>query len=165
MSRRQFDCSWYTEQESAIERADVEAAIARRRRAAVVDDGHVYVVQFGSGVIKVGKSTSPAGRLLTYAKNARVHGNTIAQAWVSDRHTQCSGTERKLIDLGAQLGTRLSREYFTGLDFEAVREYAQRIVLDRRRREYLERLAGAVGGDMSATWECAQTALDAVDGA
>jgi hypothetical protein len=34
----------------------------------------------------------------------------------------------------------------------------------RKRREYLARLAGAVGGDMSATWEQAQTALDAVDG-
>ncbi len=40
--------------------------------------------------------------------------------------------------------------------------FAQR---DRERAEYLKRLVDAVGGDMSATWEQAQQALDATDAA
>jgi hypothetical protein len=125
MKTTPFDTSWYVKQERKIAEADIRAAIVRRRVQAITDDGHVYVVEFTSGVVKVGKSTRPTDRLASHAKYAQIHGGDIRQSWISERHHGCSDTERKLIDLCKMRGEVVfGKEYFRGISFRAARDFA-----------------------------------------
>lgn len=53
--------------------------------------------------------------------------------------------------------------FFRGLSFEETCEFAKRVVLDARRKEYLDRLAAAVGGDLSRSWRDAHLAAFGTD--
>jgi hypothetical protein len=119
------------------------------RRHVADDPGHVYVILFGTGVVKVGKAVNPRSRIAQHAMQARIHGVEIAESWTSGRHPRHGRTERQLIDHCASHGQRITagNEYFTGLSFEAARDFAISLI-------------AAVNGDMHATWEEAQAALD-----
>lgn len=61
--------------------------------------GYVYLVQFDSGAIKVGRTQNPATRLKAHAASARAHGVKIAAQWVSQPIGNSRQNERRLIDL------------------------------------------------------------------
>jgi len=148
--------------EKKIAAADLRAAELRRVRRATVDDGHLYVIEFSTGVIKVGKTIHPKVRLDSHAKSAKVHGISISRSWVSEKHPGHSDTEQELIAFGKHYGKPLLSgkcEYFADLDFEPTRCFAQILGGNRVRAAYLARLVAAVNGDMSATVEQAHAAL------
>jgi hypothetical protein len=60
----------------------------------------VYVIQFSSGVVKVGYTRNPAQRLKQHADAAKRHGGGIAKYWVSQPHAQANENERCLIGPG-----------------------------------------------------------------
>lgn len=150
-----FDTSWYVEQLEVIAAADYEA---RRQRVALrvrFDPGHLYVVAFDSGVIKVGKAGNAESRLAAHAKTG-----LIRASWTSPRHLDCSKTERQLIAFCNEYGHLYGgREYFTGIAFDHACAYAFLVVRNVLRRAYLDSLIDAVNGDMTATWAQARRAL------
>lgn len=77
--------------------------------------GHLYVVEFCSGVIKVGRSTKPSGRIAQHARDA-----DVARSWESPEIDDAEDAERRLITGMRGAGHRLrpSREYFTGMTFD-----------------------------------------------
>lgn len=112
-----FDMSWFVEQERRI------AEASTRRRP--FDAGHIYVVEFTSGVVKVGKAGSPKSRVASHAHHARVHGGDVRGSWISERHHGVSVTERDLIAYCKKRGVlAFGKEYFRGVDFDDVRGYA-----------------------------------------
>jgi hypothetical protein len=145
----QFDTTWYVEMEKRIQ----AAPLARRVRPG--DAGSVYVIEFTSGMLKVGKSVDPTSRLAVHASRARVHGDDVRRSWVSDEHPGHSESERRLIAFCKANGKQISREYFGDLRFECARTLATRLATDARRRAYLDELIEAAGGDLSMTWQAA----------
>lgn len=123
-----FDTTWYVEQELRIQEADVRDALARRRRRVEFDEGYVYVVEFDSGVIKVGKARNAKSRLAAHARSG-----LIRSSWTSPCHLHCGKTEALLISFCAERGElHGGREYFRGLDFDAVRLVAERLADEAR---------------------------------
>lgn len=119
---------WYIEQEARIKAATEESARLRREMRRRFDPGHLYIVQFSSGVMKVGKSASPDSRLEQHAK-----AGFIERTWVSAFHLGTSGTERKVLSYCAEHGQlHGGREYFTGLNFTSVMIRSMLVVDDAR---------------------------------
>ena len=147
---------WYADQEQKIQEATAESRRLRTQLRQEFDPGYLYVVAFDSGVVKVGKAFNVASRLVSHAK-----AGLVRSSWSSARHRECSKTERQLIAFCNRLGTlHGGREYFRDLDFDLTCACAEWIVLNHRRRMYLDDLIEAVGGDMAATWEQAEQALN-----
>ncbi|MEU2789063.1 hypothetical protein [Streptomyces sp. NPDC007100] len=112
-------------------------------------EGHVYVVSFESGLIKVGRSKSPTDRLRKYRQEGVIHVNPVAESWVSPLHAKWSDNEEQLIRFCEANGTMASNgyrgEYFTGLSFEQVRSYAEGLPFDRLdQRKHVEENAWLV---------------------
>lgn len=144
-------------------------AECRRLRSQIqrIGYGHIYVIEFASDVIKVGRSFSPEARLAQHAEMAKILGTGLTRSWVSEKHISCNDTERALIQFGHHHGEAVRPsgrgEYFKGLDFGYAQEYAERLVLDAQRRAYLDRLTEAAGNDLSMTWEEAHNRLVEID--
>lgn len=111
-------------------RIEVLSGLGRGGGRKSADVGHVYVLLFSTGVIKVGKAVNPDSRIATHRYHATIHGVEITDGWVSDVHPAHSRTERELIDFCLQRGARIQvgAEYFAGLDFEAVCDFANEAV-------------------------------------
>jgi hypothetical protein len=166
------DLTWYVEQEKLIHEGVERSRKMRQEIRDKYDPGHVYVIRFGSGLVKVGKTGDHHSRMRSHAKWANVYGDTIEDTWISARHRKQSKTERRLIALCKAHGQPVSREYFRGLAFETAVKFAEltvqmaedealiadRLELDRRRTEYLDKLLAAVDGDELATWATAHKA-------
>lgn len=89
-----------------------------------VAPGHLYVVEFAPGHIKVGRTAEPAERLAAHARQARAFGAEVRRSWVSKRHAYSPLTERALIKLCTKHGELIAgREYFA-LSFETARSFA-----------------------------------------
>lgn len=58
---------------------------------------YLYVVQFSSGTVKVGRTRSPASRLKKHAATARGHGITVLAQWISQEVANAPELERELI--------------------------------------------------------------------
>jgi hypothetical protein len=118
----------------------------RRQMREEFDGGHIYVIEFASGMTKVGKTMNASARFDTHARHAEVHGNPIVRSWTSPMHPGCSGTEKLLKRFCAQAGTRKTGEYFTGVRFEMAREYAERLAENQRQAAYLAAAIEDAGG-------------------
>lgn len=91
------------------------AASLRKQFARRYDLGHVYVVEFDSGVLKVGRTGDSDSRLKAHAKA----GYFAASYWVSARHLDHRATERRLIAFCAERGVlHGGREYFGEVRFD-----------------------------------------------
>lgn len=79
--------------------------------------GHLYVVEFESGVIKVGRERTPGSRIAQHRRDAPVR-----RVWESPEVDPVDTAEDALIARATQVGHRLrpSREYFAGMSFEDV---------------------------------------------
>jgi hypothetical protein len=83
--------------------------------------GHVYAIQFCSGVLKVGRTSQPNARIAEHEKAARAHGRFIYDTIVSPPHTNYVANERALIAFCAERWELAAgREYFAAADMEAV---------------------------------------------
>jgi hypothetical protein len=87
---------------------------------------HVYVIRFTSDVIKVGWTQQPSQRLKTHAKSARIHGVEVAEHWISKPHAAAAKNEKTLIEFCTSRASSVAgAEYFTGLSYSAVVEFAR----------------------------------------
>lgn len=128
----------YIRQEKAIAAADAQIAAEDAERAAEHAAflvrfalGFIYVVEFASGIVKVGKAKDPKGRVAAHTQLAEVHGGGVRSAWVSRRLVSYGEAERALIDLCARNGELVAgREYFR-IDPSHARIYAS-IVAEAR---------------------------------
>lgn len=116
---------------------------------------HVYVIRFTSDVIKVGWSQKPHERLKVHAQAARTHGGGIAEQWISKPHAAAASNEKALIDFCARQATSVAgAEYFTGLSYSAVVEFAKtlnykpisRMEREQAKREAQERRSRSLSG-------------------
>lgn len=83
----------------------------------------VYVVEFASGIVKVGYTDYPERR---FRELAWATGDVITQTWASPLHLNGVENERQLIFFCAREGRKVGRtyEFFTGVDFEKVVSFA-----------------------------------------
>jgi hypothetical protein len=95
-------------------------------------EGHVYVVEFESGLVKVGHTGNPKNRLKSYAKDGSTYGNAVARTWVSPPHFKSMRNETRLIKFCEERGVLAGgREYFTGVPFDEVQAYAASLKFER----------------------------------
>jgi len=95
---------------------------------AVEGQGHLYVLQFSTGWIKVGQTNSPRRRLAEHRRDAEVYGVNITRIWVSRPHRGFLRTEAALIEAClAAKGRRMKREYFTDIAFDVAVRFADTI--------------------------------------
>lgn len=89
--------------------------------------GYVYVIEFSTGMVKVGMAKNIARRIGQHEKEARNHAATIAHSWISDAHTTWEANERSLISFcSKRFGAPASgSEYFMAADFNVIVAYAQ----------------------------------------
>lgn len=144
--------------EKRIEAATTSAAAARQQLRREFDPGHIYVIEFDSGVIKVGKTADPVGRL-------RAHGfaGFVRRSWFSERHIECGQSENALLAFCRKVGQlHGGREYFVGLSFERAQMFAEALAIQALLRmaqeisadriAYLNAVNDAAQGDTSTTW-------------
>jgi hypothetical protein len=167
--------SWYVEQEAKIQAASRRGAVGEYISPPPAEPGcgHIYVIGFDSGTVKVGRTINPKQRLATHARIARVHGVTVRDSWTSDRHLGADETERQLIAFCCRWGSQIDAEYFRDIAFENARAFAQlladdatdrqltaaRAKQDAERRTYLNSLIDAAGNDLSMIWQEAHNRL------
>lgn len=98
-------------------------------RPAVGDGyGYLYVIEFDTGVVKVGKTTDPAARMATHISQAAAYRATLTAAWFSEAHLGYAGNETAVLAhvVSKQLGKQVRREYFHDADFTQVVDVAER---------------------------------------
>lgn len=99
----------------------------------MTDAGHLYAIEFTSGVIKVGRGANPTKRIAVHAANAAIHGGELRNWFTSRRHRGSTATERHLIEACAANGRLVfGREYFRDLTFEKVCELIESVVAAHR---------------------------------
>lgn len=87
--------------------------------------GHLYVVEFSTGTVKVGKTKRPDKRIGEHEREAAAFGGRIADRWVSPAHDGYDANEVTLIAECAREGKQIKREYFSGLPFARAVELAE----------------------------------------
>lgn len=91
-------------------------------------DNYLYVIELGDR-IKVGRSGTPVRRLAMHRAGAVQYGVSTGRSWISEQPIGTVDNELALIYrcLRAEGSARISREWFTGLRFEDVVGYAERL--------------------------------------
>lgn len=89
--------------------------------------GCIYVIEFSTGTIKVGRSGTPDTRLAAHRSDGRKYGAAIKDHWVSQPHAEWQQNEMRLIGIAKELGGTIAAgaEYFTGLAFADIAARAQ----------------------------------------
>ena len=88
--------------------------------------GHVYVLAFDNGTVKVGQTQNATQRLNSHKSAARGFGLTVTDEWVSPPHVGYRANEDALKAIAVNLGgTPTSQEYFNGVDWATVVEKAE----------------------------------------
>lgn len=89
---------------------------------------YIYVVEFSSGVVKVGKTVSQIeGRIRAHQRDAERFNLTIEYWYAEVNHGRAC--ELQLIQAAHDLGGEVTRgiEYFRNVEFDAVIRAAERI--------------------------------------
>jgi T5orf172 domain len=90
--------------------------------------GHVYVLAFGNGIVKVGRTQNLKRRMWNHKSAARKSGTVVADSWVSPLHVEWEIHEDTLKEIAAKYGGRpLSPEYFEGADYASIVSAATRL--------------------------------------
>lgn len=88
--------------------------------------GFVYVIEFHSGVIKVGKALDADRRVRQHAKVAAAHGDSVARHWISKKLNDYTGAETTLIRYCKKYGVPAGRaEFFREISWEDVVSFAR----------------------------------------
>jgi T5orf172 domain-containing protein len=92
---------------------------------------HVYVAEFSSGTIKVGRTKTPEKRLAEHKSAAGQHGIDITEWWVSGAHKNYTENEAALITYCSARWNAISgKEYFAGANFGDVVAYARTLPME-----------------------------------
>ncbi len=91
--------------------------------------GGLYVIHFSTDIIKVGFSVETSSRVATQISKAWSLGVTTLQSWESEERGNAKQLETKLIYWCERQATELrNREYFKGLEFNSVVDYAKALI-------------------------------------
>lgn len=81
--------------------------------------GYLYIIEFSTGLLKVGKTRNPAKRLDQHRHHAEAFGLSITRYWVSEAHDNYGENELRLIsDMHEIGGVSNLVEYFSGVTLE-----------------------------------------------
>lgn len=113
--------------------------------------GHVYVIAFDNGIVKVGRTQDVANRMGRHRGDGRKFGITLTESWSSPLHVEWEMNEETLKRLAAKYGgTPTCAEYFQGADYAAVVDAATRLpfthpfaITKRRPMKCLKGMEGA----------------------
>lgn len=87
--------------------------------------GYAYVIEFDTGLVKVGMTQNPQSRIPGYVSQAAVFGVQPMCGWLSPMHAHPARTEDALIAIAIEMGgVPTGREYFRGVGFREVAERA-----------------------------------------
>lgn len=116
---------------------EMRAELATRRMAIslppkLVFEGYIYVVEFDTGVVKVGQTLNPAKRLPTHRAEAAAFGVTVTNYWISPHHITHRDNETRLINACVRVSTRTRREYFHDVPFRTAVGFASRLTYPSR---------------------------------
>jgi hypothetical protein len=90
--------------------------------------GHVYVVAFDNGIVKVGRTQNLTNRLRSHKGDGRRFGITLTDSWASPLHVEWLMNEETLKTIAVKHGgTPTCAEYFTGADYALVAGAAARL--------------------------------------
>ncbi|MFI6595013.1 GIY-YIG nuclease family protein [Nonomuraea sp. NPDC050536] len=114
--------------------------------------GHyVYVVQFNSGTIKIGRTGNPASRLKSHATAARPHGIFVAAQWLSQPHPLARRNEIQLVEFcHTHFKSTNDGEYFMDARVDDVIAFAETLPVSQHMTDRLQftrfgRVAGRGG--------------------
>jgi hypothetical protein len=115
------------QQESAMSVSQHWSEWPRRNRS-FDPDGYLYVLEFSMGVVKVGKTHNPRGRVIAHSRDVARFDATLTRWWLSELHREYHANERTLIDAGARIGRPLgSGEYLADASYDALVALAERL--------------------------------------
>jgi hypothetical protein len=107
---------------------------------------YVYVIQFNSGTVKVGRTSKPVARLKSVAQAGRPHGITVAAQWLSQPHTLAKQNESRLIDFcNARFAPLNDGEFFADATVEDVVAFAETLLANPTERLRLTRFGRQAG--------------------
>jgi hypothetical protein len=112
---------------------------------------YLYVIQFNSGTIKVGRTGNPATRLKNYTTHGRPHGISVTAQWLSQPHRGARKNEGRLIAFCKARYTPLNDgEFFGDADPAEVIAAAERLTTLEPNTDHLRmirfgRVAGRIG--------------------
>lgn len=86
--------------------------------------GHVYCIDLGDGLVKVGRTNSPQARLRTHYVDALRFGITPVRVWISPSHKEFAESERQMLSTLRDEFTSTGPESFRGCGtFERVQQW------------------------------------------
>lgn len=96
----------------------------------------VYLIRFSSGTVKVGRTKRIDPRIQEHEKNARAHGASVSETWCAMVHDGCAA-EDALLSEARRAGRPVpgNPEFFEGLDFDTLRDFATGRFGDRASQE------------------------------
>lgn len=134
--------------------------------------GHLYVLRFSNGEVKIGRTEHLTSRLRQHRDGARGRGLTVTDQWVSEPHIEFDINEEALKEVALKLGgtpVGTSREYFTGVDWAEMVTVAKRLPRtspeEVQPRTGAERRAGLIGDREEAVRKAALDAWERETGA
>lgn len=95
-------------------------------------EGFLYVIEFSTGVVKVGQTADPQRRLQEHRRAASTFKVTIVNFWISPAHSNFLVNEIDLISQCMRVSTRTRREYFRDVSFAAAVAFANELTYDIR---------------------------------
>jgi hypothetical protein len=90
--------------------------------------GHVYVIAFDNGMVKVGQTQNLPARFDAHERSARSFGLKLTGRWESPLHDDWLENEQALMRIARELGGQpTTPEYFSGVSFDALAARAQEL--------------------------------------
>lgn len=88
-------------------------------------EGYVYVLGFGSGIVKVGYTRDPVGRPRTHQATAEAFGDSLVSQWMSPPHLKYHANEAALIRFCADRAEGATGKEFFRIPFATVKTFAE----------------------------------------
>lgn len=112
--------------------ADAQARRLPLKFGGLEENGVLYILEYGDGMIKVGRSAQPQKRVEHLVLQvARLAGVSFVRGWMSPAHSNYIDNEAALIGRGQYWATTVrGNEYLLGVKFETLVKFAGTLVYD-----------------------------------
>ncbi|MET8985920.1 hypothetical protein ABZW49_10765 [Nonomuraea wenchangensis] len=113
-------------------RSRVSPDMDLRERFRANAERYIYVVEFATGVVKVGRASHKEHRVADHARTAEKHGVPVVRSWVSEEHQEYAENETALIAFCTERWPLAGgKEYFANADYDEVVRYASNLPMTR----------------------------------
>lgn len=111
----------------------------RRPKDLHAEDGYVYAVEFGNGIVKVGRTENPANRLRSHSTDGERFGNGITRWWLSKPHRLYKENETSIKNHCKLTGSITGgTEYFLNVSLEEIVQFATALTIELSTPEQVE---------------------------